>query len=1062
MKKIIFSLFFVCGFMSLNSRPSATYNLSAVSKNDNIPGKTTNYLRNGSFEYGLNLDWEYAANDGSDAKFSLSSEKKIFDGGSVGLRVDVNSLKSINAVYARTHVTVGSDSLYLLQFWANGPEEALLNVEIEGSEQKSVLYKMRIGNGNSNGQMVAFHYPFKIDPSYYNKELTITFYFRNTRTVTKSDDPNNCYSTTTQGATYYLDGLVLVDKMNDMQYDVSNTYLWNYNQVPNSEGKMWTAGDNDVSFDLPDGRRMWFFNDSFYGTLDTDHNEFNGGTFVRNAVVIQDVDGSLHTLPVTNQGGQWTYFRIPDEDVIYNTAGNPSSGVSNIFWVGDALMEDNQVKVYLIEVRSDGSGHRSFIGKFSYPDLNFLGIEKQEPFCRTYEKFFVDGNMIYLYSSGGSGWTRTMKVARAELGDFNGKKGTWRFWDGKTWNPDSSKVVEVSQRGADDVKKLGEGNYVQIAMPVMSPEVYALFAPSPEGPWGHETLIGTGDQSANFWYYMPNLHGPLANGKYSISMSANYDGCLFDCKSCQNRLFVDKYWYRARYIQADLLALSPYTTNKKDCAGVENGSAYWDKCSECVGGTTGLKPCLTGIAKLFAGTSYSGNAIGLNVGEYTSSDLTGLGFDPKSLSSFMLDDGYVIALYPDDNFQGTVKLFESGVESLQTTSLDSQVSSLIVRRKGLEDLKGIYAIQNKQSELYMGAAGNSAANNTPLVQVAYSGVNSQKFELKSIGGGYYTIINKGGGENVLNIVNQSTTARSFVELWDGKEVDITLFPGEISAQYYDSPTGEGYTNLIDKNVNTKYLTFHNKGWVQFSASASYVLSKYSITSANDNPVRDPQAWTLSGSNDGTNWTILDTQTGISFASRFEEKTFTINNNATAYSYYRLDMTCVTGTTLQLSEWKLYARTNNPEGKYFDSQKFVIQDAGNGFVRIINKASDMILEILDGYTAEGVRVWQNNDLGQQGGLWKLIPQTLSNLQEINANNNSILVYPNPVTNFVKIETKKSETIQRITLVDLSGKTIFNNVYEDSQVTISLSDLSKGIYLLKVYTDKDPYIQKIIKF
>ena len=42
------------------------------------------------------------------------------------------------------------------------------------------------------------------------------------------------------------------------------TLLWNYNQVPNQDNEAWTAGDNDVSYDLP-VERMWFFNDSFYG-----------------------------------------------------------------------------------------------------------------------------------------------------------------------------------------------------------------------------------------------------------------------------------------------------------------------------------------------------------------------------------------------------------------------------------------------------------------------------------------------------------------------------------------------------------------------------------------------------------------------------------------------------------------------------------------------------------------------------------------------------------------------------------------------------------------------------
>ena len=1035
----------------------SVYKLSAVSEEmDRLNELTSNYLRNGSFEYGLNMDWEYFVSDKANAEFLLSDGNKIFDDGRVGLKVDVNSLDGANSVYARTRVTVGCDSLYLLQFWAHGPEEAKLYVEIEGSEQRSILYEMRIGNEGSKGDMVAYHYPIKIDKSNYNKELVITFYFQSDVTREKSNDPNNCYTTETPGVTYYLDGLVLVDQNNDMHHDVFNTYLWNYNQVPNSEGKMWTAGDNDVSFDLPDGRRMWFFNDSFYGRLDPNNNRLTDvGNFVRNAVVIQDIDNSLTCLPVTNQGGQWTYFEIPKEDIIYNTPGNPSSGVKNVFWVGDALIEDGQVKVYLVEVYGND---RSYIGKFTYPELEFIGIEKQESFCYGYEKFFVEDDMIYLYANGGSGWTRTMRAARAELGDFNGKKGTWEFWNGTSWGATDEKY-EVSQRGADDVIKLGEGNYVQLAMPAMSPEVYVRFAPSPEGPWEHETLVGVGDRSANFWYYMPNFHGQLPNGKYSISMSANYHGCLFMCKDCENQLFTDKYWYRPRYIQVDLLALSPYTTNKKDCAGVENGDAYIDDCGICVGGDTGLEPCLTGIVNLYTDTDYSGHGIGLDAGEYTSGNLINLGFEPNSLSSFTLDEGYVIELYADDNFQGTMKLFESGIIDLKKESFDNQTSSLIIRRKGLEDLEGSYAIQNNQSGLYMAIEGNSTINNALLVQSTFTDNDAHKFELKYIGKGYYAIINK-GSDKTLGIVNQSMEARAYVEQWDGKEVDITLYDGEISAQYLDSPGSEDITKLIDKNVNTKFLTFHGRTWVQFKASVPYVLNRYSLTSANDAPVRDPKEWTLSGSNDGNTWTTLDTQSDISFGNRFEEQTFSINNT-TAYSYYRLDMTCSTGSILQLAEWKLFANMDNPAGGYFDSQKFVIQDAGNGLVKIINKGSDMLLEILDGFIAEEVKVWQINDYNQSGGLWKLHDAENVSILEISVNNSNIVIYPNPASEFISVRTKGGEMIERIMIVNLSGGTIFNKKYGDSQVVVPLSDWYKGVYIVKVYTENGSYNHKIIK-
>src|SRR5690606_6877587 len=64
-----------------------------------------------------------------------------------------------------------------------------------------------------------------------------------------------------------------------------------------------------------------------------------------------------------------------------------------------------------------------------------------------------------------------------------------------------------------------------------------------------------------------------------------------------------------------------------------------------------------------------------------------------------------------------------------------------------------------------------------------------------------------------------------------KNIDLTTLSGSISAQYSDSPTGEGIGNLIDNKTNTKYLTFHNSAWVQYRAPAPYVVTRYSLTSA---------------------------------------------------------------------------------------------------------------------------------------------------------------------------------------------------------------------------------------
>jgi hypothetical protein len=74
---------------------------------------------------------------------------------------------------------------------------------------------------------------------------------------------------------------------------------------------------------------------------------------------------------------------------------------------------------------------------------------------------------------------------------------------------------------------------------------------------------------------------------------------------------------------------------------------------------------------------------------------------------------------------------------------------------------------------------------------------------------------------------------------------------------------------------------------QLSGGAAVIVS-YTVTSANDEQYRDPRDWTLSGSNDGSTWTVLDTRTNEVFATRFLSKNYNFSNS-TAYAYYRWDV-----------------------------------------------------------------------------------------------------------------------------------------------------------------------------
>ncbi|MGH2947566.1 MAG: GH92 family glycosyl hydrolase [Solirubrobacteraceae bacterium] len=127
---------------------------------------------------------------------------------------------------------------------------------------------------------------------------------------------------------------------------------------------------------------------------------------------------------------------------------------------------------------------------------------------------------------------------------------------------------------------------------------------------------------------------------------------------------------------------------------------------------------------------------------------------------------------------------------------------------------------------------------------------------------------------------------------------------EVRASGEHAEAGEVKENLVDGSPQTKWLVFESTGWVEFELFEPIAVVHYALTSANDAPGRDPKDWTLSGSNDGESWTVLDEQTGQDFPERFHTNEYRFDNG-TAYLHYRLDFTANHGDDiLQLAEVQL--------------------------------------------------------------------------------------------------------------------------------------------------------------
>jgi hypothetical protein len=126
---------------------------------------------------------------------------------------------------------------------------------------------------------------------------------------------------------------------------------------------------------------------------------------------------------------------------------------------------------------------------------------------------------------------------------------------------------------------------------------------------------------------------------------------------------------------------------------------------------------------------------------------------------------------------------------------------------------------------------------------------------------------------------------------------------------------EGEARAFDNQNNTKWLLFNPTGNIayDFAGSDAYAINQYTVTSANDDPTRDPQTWNLQGSNDGSNWTTVDAQNNQLFSSRFQTKTYNFSNSV-AYQQYRLNVTANRGSgLLQIAEIQMFGASGTSTG-----------------------------------------------------------------------------------------------------------------------------------------------------
>jgi len=257
------------------------------------------------------------------------------------------------------------------------------------------------------------------------------------------------------------------------------------------------------------------------------------------------------------------------------------------------------------------------------------------------------------------------------------------------------------------------------------------------------------------------------------------------------------------------------------------------------------------------------------------------------------------------------------------------------------------------------------------------------------------------------------------------------FGGTTTASFNQSSITEGSSKAFDSDPGSKWYGYNSPaGWIQydFGAGNAQLIKRYTVSSA-DVATRDPKDWTFKGSQDGTTWTTLDSQSGQIFANRMQMNSYSLGNT-TAYRYYRLNITVNNGAGgTALSELGLWGDTGRtvPDGRYHfasrnsnkvidlvssgaadgtdgiqwswnggGSQKWDLAYLGNGQYKLTGVASGKLLEITGASSNNGAasQIWPSNNNNCQ--KWIVKPAGDGFLKLLNVNSGKSLDVQNNST------------------------------------------------------------------
>lgn len=407
---------------------------------------------------------------------------------------------------------------------------------------------------------------------------------------------------------------------------------------------------------------------------------------------------------------------------------------------------------------------------------------------------------------------------------------------------------------------------------------------------------------------------------------------------------------------------------------------------------------------------YSGFYSQLPKGTYTLAQLQARGIADNDITSMTVPAGYSVTVYENSNFTGASKAFTANTQWL--SDWNDRISSVKIA-----DVSGpVTGYQNVNFDGY--AAGLDVGDYT-LAQLQAKGIVDNDITSLKIAQGFKVTIYD--GDNFTGASNVYTADTGWLADWNDRVTSLRV-----------RPHGDQSLSGIYELQNRNSSLYMDVSGGPSSTGDGVNIHQWSLAQATN------QQFLFEHTGDGA-YKITAVNSG---------KALDVNSGGK-------------DNGINVQQWSYYG---------FNNQQLIAVATGDGYYKLIAKHSGKLIEVAGFSTSNGGAIQQWENVNQSSGMWKLLRPTSSSarsggsetilLSEENGNS----IYPNPGKNgeLIIALSKPSKQVW-VSINDGQGKVLMKEQRQvkNSKVSVSVSSLSSGMYIIQVTDSEHTWTRKYFK-